>query len=263
MSYIDKSTAHFETLPNNSPTGVAATGAMVAKSSAAANVMAGAGSLVSRRVVRGLARFTECIILTAIGFALAYVYVPHDDLWATSQYASTVMATGLLSVLIFDALELYSVRALSSLIRQLTRLALGWTAAMALLAAGVFFLKIGPEISRVWVALWFSFGAIAIVAIRSLFTIQVRRWMRSGRLDRRAVIFGGGPTAASLMRALARDPASDLRICGVFDDPDAIAVQAGNTTWISRQPRHARRPARYGPPIADRHRHSKYPNGRG
>ncbi|MEM7463212.1 MAG: undecaprenyl-phosphate glucose phosphotransferase, partial [Pseudomonadota bacterium] len=41
-----------------------------------------------------------------------------------------------------------------------------------------------------------------------------------GRLERRAVIVGGGEPAAELIRSLETQPDGDIRICGIFDDRD-------------------------------------------
>ena len=44
---------------------------------------------------------------------------------------------------------------------------MGWTATVALLLAGVFFLKVAPDFSRAWLALWYVSGAVALVAYRA------------------------------------------------------------------------------------------------
>jgi Undecaprenyl-phosphate glucose phosphotransferase len=46
----------------------------------------------------------------------------------------------------------------------------------------------------------------------------VRRWIREGRLNRRAVIVGGGHEAEELIKALEASHDTDIRIAGIFDD---------------------------------------------
>ncbi len=52
---------------------------------------------------------------------------------------------------------------------------------------------------------------------------------RTGRLDRRTVVVGGGPAGAALLEELSKQKDTDLRIIGVFDDrtdarsPDVVA----------------------------------------
>jgi Undecaprenyl-phosphate glucose phosphotransferase len=48
----------------------------------------------------------------------------------------------------------------------------------------------------------------------------VLAWTRDGRLERRAVIVGGGSLAEDLIRRLEAQPGNDIRICGIFDDRD-------------------------------------------
>ena len=48
--------------------------------------------------------------------------------------------------------------------------------------------------------------------------MAIRKWARNGRMERRAVIVGGGTTARDLIRSMERERASDIRICGIFDD---------------------------------------------
>ena len=47
---------------------------------------------------------------------------------------------------------------------------------------------------------------------------MVRRWARDGRLERRAVIVGGGKNAEDLIMSLEAQADNDIRICGIFDD---------------------------------------------
>ena len=46
----------------------------------------------------------------------------------------------------------------------------------------------------------------------------IRRWARDGRMERRAVIVGGGTAAEVLIRSVEKQPYNDIRICGIFDD---------------------------------------------
>jgi FlaA1/EpsC-like NDP-sugar epimerase len=48
--------------------------------------------------------------------------------------------------------------------------------------------------------------------------LLVRRWTREGRLDRRTAIVGCDARGERLIRALAAEPDSDVRVIGAFDD---------------------------------------------
>ncbi len=49
---------------------------------------------------------------------------------------------------------------------------------------------------------------------------MILRWSRDGRIERRALIVGGGETTENLIRQLESSPHNDIRICGIFDDRD-------------------------------------------
>jgi Undecaprenyl-phosphate glucose phosphotransferase len=61
---------------------------------------------------------------------------------------------------------------------------------------------------------------------RAGLALLVRRWASQGRLDRRAVIVGVGAATGRLIAALEAAGASDIRICGIFDDRDARRIGA-------------------------------------
>ena len=174
--------------------------------------------LVSPVVLGFLVKVIDAILVVAAGFAVAYSYVNAADIESSSLYGLALSCTGFLAVAIFQAWGLYSTPALTSPLRHLPRLILGWTLALAVLVLAVFFFKVGPEFSRVWLALWFVVGGTALVTNRLVLALATRRLVKLGRLTRRAVIYGGGAPAERLIARLESDPESDIRICGVFDD---------------------------------------------
>ena len=174
----------------------------------------GKQSQVSPRVFAGLVRTAEFALVSGIGFLIAYFYVA--DLFR--QYAAALSLAGFAAVTVFQSLGLYNMAALSSAHRQMPRLLLGWTATVGLLLTGLFFLKVAPDFSRAWLALWYVSGAVALVGYRGVVAALTRRGLAKGHLTRRAVVYGTGPACESLLQALDADPYSDIRICGVFDD---------------------------------------------
>jgi Undecaprenyl-phosphate glucose phosphotransferase len=175
-------------------------------------------SLVSLVVIRGAVRTLELAIIVLLGLLIALLYVEEPVVAGRASFLIAVALTGLAAVAAFELLQLYALPAFASFIRQMPRLLLGWTAAFALLLAGVFFLKMGHEFSRVWFALWYASGAIALMGERLAVATIVRHWTRQGRLYRRAAIYGGGTLTEKLIGELEIDVDSDVRIMGVFDD---------------------------------------------
>lgn len=100
------------------------------------------------------------------------------------------------------------------------RILIAWTGTFALLTAALFFLKISAQFSRFWLGTWYLSGLPLLVLVRLAAAHLIRRWARNGRIERRAVIVGGGENAETLIRSIEQQPYNDIRICGIFDDRD-------------------------------------------
>jgi Undecaprenyl-phosphate glucose phosphotransferase len=175
-------------------------------------------SLVSLVVVRGAVRAFDFIAIVALGMTIALLYVDETNVGGNAAFLLAALLTGATTVAAFELLQLYSLPAFTSVIRQMPRVLLGWTAAFALLIAAVFFLKMGHDFSRVWFALWYTTGAAALLGVRIGVGAVVRHWTRQGRIFRRAAIYGGGTITEKLIGELEIDVDSDVRITGIFDD---------------------------------------------
>ena len=173
---------------------------------------------ISPAIVMGLVRLGEIVTLASTGFAVATAWVGIADAFDDSRYLVAVMATAIAAAAASQRLELFTIAALTSPLRQVPKIVLAWTTAMAALVATVFLLKVGPEFSRGWLLLWYAIGFAAIVLFRYAASVSVHGLAREGRLNRRAVVFGAGPEGQALIDALEADDGSDVRICGVFDD---------------------------------------------
>ena len=153
----------------------------------------------------------------------------------STHYLITLGLTGLVAISIFQLTGLYASRMFSSVPRQVPMIVLGWTIALALVVATVFFTKFGIEFSRGWIAIWYVAGAVALAADRIILARATRHWAREGRLYRRTVVYGMNDVAAELIGSLKADD-SDIRIVGLFDDRDEDRAIAP----ISRHGAHGR-----------------------
>ena len=81
-------------------------------------------------------------------------------------------------------------------------------------------MKVSADYSRLWFGTWFVAGLAFLTGLRLAMAHLLRRWARDGRMERRAVIVGGGKAAETLIRAIEQQPFNDIRICGIFDDRD-------------------------------------------
>jgi len=179
-------------------------------------------SLISPIVVTGAVRLIEFLIVACIGLGIFNVYLGGPEyfpgLSGYALYSIAIITTASASMLSFQAFHLYDISVFSSASRQMARIGAAWTLVFAVLIAVVFFLKLGTEYSRVWVASWYLIGLAALFLFRIVLSMAVRRWANSGRLNRRAVIIGGGERAQQLIKALEASRDTDIRIYGIFDD---------------------------------------------
>ena len=175
---------------------------------------------ISRAVVTGLMRAVDFTLVVSIGMAIFFVYVFDAEPELTVIYLFASIATASVAVLTFQGFKLYTIPALRAFVVQLSRLGGAWSLVFGILMAGAFLAKQGPEFSRVWLASCYLVGLIIFPLMRAGTATLIRRWSRQGRLERRAVIVGGGEKAAQLIKALEASSESDIRICGIFDDRD-------------------------------------------
>ena len=198
-------------------------------------------------VLAGLVRVAEFALTTAAGFAVHEFHVAPQ--WGhEAAYFIVIPAMALAAVFVFQALYLYNTSAFRSPVRHGLKIAGGWTLVFIVALAAVFFLKIEGVFSRVWLAGWYASGLLLLSAERFALAGLVRLLTNQGKLDRRAVIVGGGPAAEPIIRALAAQSDSDLRILGVFDDradirsPDVVAgyPKLGNVDDLVEFARHTR-----------------------
>lgn len=185
---------------------------------ASIKVAAGKVSLLSPVVLVGLVRFADFMIAVVSGFVMAMVYHGAPDVMTDLLYGVMIVLAGASTVVALDLLGLYSSRQLAAFHLNVPRLLLGWSTAFAVVGVIVFFLKAGADLSRGWLALWFVAGGIALIAERGGVSLALRRLAKSGRLQRRAVIYGTGSLTDDLIRSFSQDEGAELQIVGVFDD---------------------------------------------
>jgi Undecaprenyl-phosphate glucose phosphotransferase len=169
-------------------------------------------------MVSGVMRLGEFMLLVMAGIAVHIHYLGVGQLsW---PYLLAIIIGAATAVILLEFLDAYQIPALRSVSGSLRQLVFGVAGAFALMGLAAFFMKISADFSRVWFGGWFLAGLGALLCVRLVMARLVRRWARNGRMERRAVIVGGGPPAEALIRALEQQPHNDIRICGIFDDRD-------------------------------------------
>jgi len=103
-------------------------------------------------------------------------------------------------------------------VRSFTRIVFAWSLVVVGMMALAFFGKVGADFSRVWIVTWYFAALAMLFSERLALSFMARRWIKEGRLNRRAVIVGGGREAEELIKALEASTDTDIRIAGIFDD---------------------------------------------
>jgi Undecaprenyl-phosphate glucose phosphotransferase len=175
------------------------------------------GRAYSPIVVAGLVRVIDFAMLSAVGTALYFGYVvPLSGFsWA---FLAAIVGVSVTAVICFQAADIYQVQVFRGNLRQMTRMISSWAFVFLLFIGAAFAVKLGNEISRLWLAAFFFSGLAALVTGRSFLRLLVRGWSRQGRLDRRTIIVGADENGEQLVRALTTQDDSDIRVLGVFDD---------------------------------------------
>ncbi len=168
-------------------------------------------------VVAGVVRMIEFVITLAVGLLIYFVYVvPVDGFeW---HYVAVTFGIATMALLAFQAADVYQVQAFRGYDKQYFRLAIAWSVVFLLVMAATFFAKAGAEFSRVWLGTFYVVGLLVLIGFRRGLFLLVRRWTHEGRLARRTVVVGADERGNELIRALAEQKDSDIRVVGVFDD---------------------------------------------
>ncbi|MGH6665842.1 MAG: undecaprenyl-phosphate glucose phosphotransferase [Pseudolabrys sp.] len=176
-----------------------------------------APSAISPIVLAGFVRMVEFTLIVLVGLAVFAVYLgPSEALFW--HYAGAIFTIALLSTFAFQTADIYQVQAFRGHEKQYMRLASAWSVVFLIVIGATFFAKLGEVFSRVWLGSFYVSGLIALMGSRRLLFLLVRKWTRHGRLTRRTVIVGGGPSGENVIRALKQQKDSGVKVIGLFDD---------------------------------------------
>jgi Undecaprenyl-phosphate glucose phosphotransferase len=168
-------------------------------------------------VLAGFVRMAELAIIVIVGLLIHGLYVlPTNGLgW---QYPAATLGIAVLSIVAFQAADIYQVQAFRGYEKQYMRLASAWSLVF-LVAIGVsFFSKTGEQFSRIWLGSFYLVGLIVLLVFRRALFLLVQRWTKVGYLTRRTVIVGAGAPGAAVIETLKRQKNLGLHIIGLFDD---------------------------------------------
>jgi Undecaprenyl-phosphate glucose phosphotransferase len=175
-------------------------------------------------ILAGLARIADFVGLALVGAAIFTIYL--DPREADFGYVLASLLLPAATVILVGSFNGYATGDYRHSVAEVRRGLLIWAAIFGCFTLVLFFLKMGEEFSRFWLASWFLGGLAVLTALRLFVGNLVASWRASGVLERRAVLIGGGQEAVELIRALRDEPDNDIRICGIFDDRDSDRVPA-------------------------------------
>src|SRR5205823_11364575 len=168
-------------------------------------------------VIAGAVRLVDFVMLSLIGIALYLGYVVRLSGFHW-EYVAAIFGMTATAVICFQAADIYEVQIFRGKLRQMTRMISSWAFVFLLFIGASFIVKLGSEISRLWLTTFFLGGIAALVTGRMFLRSLVRGWARQGRLDRRTIIVGADESGEQLVQALKTQDDSDIKVLGVFDD---------------------------------------------
>jgi FlaA1/EpsC-like NDP-sugar epimerase len=168
-------------------------------------------------VLAGVVRFMEFALILAIGFSIHAIYLLSSEGFSW-QYGAATCGIAVLSIVAFQAADIYQVQAFRGYEKQYMRLASAWSLVFLLVIGISFFAKIGEQFSRVWLGSFYVAGLLALVLFRRVLFLVVRHWTNQGYLTLRTVIVGGSDAGASVIKELKRQKNLGIEIVGLFDD---------------------------------------------
>jgi Undecaprenyl-phosphate glucose phosphotransferase len=172
---------------------------------------------ISPAIVSGSARIADFLLLALIGIAAAYVCDGPASLFDL-RYGIAALTAAAVSLGMFEAFGLYSTRALARFLHNTPSVLIGWTLVVVALGSTVHLFNTTGDMSLTWLSLWYVAGASALITGRIVLSQLSHQWTESGRLCKRAVVYGIGPVTEQLIADLEADYDKSVKIIGVFDD---------------------------------------------
>jgi Undecaprenyl-phosphate glucose phosphotransferase len=174
-------------------------------------------SVYSTGVLAGLVSAGEWAAIVLASAIPYYVHVA-TRMRPDALYLIFVAFVASNAIVVFHSLRLYTMHAFRRPLLSAARMAFACIVLVVAVVAATFFLKAENEISRVWIATWCALAIAFLTLIRFGLATFILALTRSGRLQRRVAVVGGGELGRDVLRDLKTAHPSEIRILGVFDD---------------------------------------------
>jgi hypothetical protein len=174
-------------------------------------------AVYSTVVLAGLVTAAEWFVVAAAG-VIPYAAHVVPNVGPQPLYFAIICSAATLATIIFHAQRLYASLAFRRPVGACLQMAGVWTLLALVFTAAVFALKADDAVSRVWLAAWSGLTLASLFSGRLGLARFVESLAHAGRLQRRAVVVGGGDLGGEVLRGLKTADSAELRILGVFDD---------------------------------------------
>ncbi len=187
---------------------------------------------ISRPQLLGLFRLTDFAIILITGHITNVIYISNAfsiTVGNNSAYLILELILALSTIVAFGFFNIYSILDIRNVLKHGLRVIMAWTVVFGLLATFFFLNKSGIDFSRIWYISWYLSGFAGIMISRIIYRKLINIWFEQGRLERRAIVVGGGKPAEELIKAVESSSRGEVKILGIFDDrydersPDIVA----------------------------------------
>lgn len=175
------------------------------------------GDQVSLRVVSGVLRIADSIVVLACALVANWIYL-QDTGDMAARYVLVTIAGILLQAQFSQSAGLYRPEKLGQLDYQIIRLSIAWSLTLFGLVTAAFLTKVSADYSRGWALIWFASVILLHAGLRVGLYYRIRRWIAAGRLRKNIAVIGAGEHGRRLIQYLNGMRGENFSIIGVFDD---------------------------------------------
>ncbi len=172
---------------------------------------------ISPFLISGSMRLMDFLALSMVALVtLIFHLVPVLEMsnWhLASSFLGAVITTGFI-----QGLDGYLTTTLRQFSASFFKSLIAFTMAFVVTIMVMFLTQVLSGKMIYWIGMWFGYGVVYLGISRAIMGSIVTKLMNDGRLERRAIIIGGGQSASELIHAMEANANSDIRICGIFDD---------------------------------------------
>lgn len=183
---------------------------------------------ISPKLLMMAARVLDPLVLLLVSFFIVTFYPGLANVSRYEAYLAVALTASFAMVFLFEASGLYSLGALMSPAKRLPTFIICWTVLFSAVVSGVFLFKVGDLISRLWLLSLVTSGFLFLISERFMFAAVLRHLNKSGQLNRRAVLVGGGEPAVKVCSVLEESHDSGVSLIGIFDDRGNDRTDVGN-----------------------------------